>query len=91
MTVKLHPSGNTLDYTLDWSDYLQVSGAAVQSAVWAIAPEGPQVTGDSFTASTTTTKVGQVGAGQLHRLTCTMTPTVGEPVDRSIWIRGGPR
>jgi len=99
MTVLLHDPDNTLDYTIDWTTYLAAigSGVTISSVAWAItpndgaSPSAPLLSGASETTLLATIKVSGVTAGDNHRLTCTMTPSTGQPADRSIYIRGGHR
>ena len=82
--AKLKDPADRLDYSHDWTAWLD--GDTITSSAWA-APAG--VTTDTPSNTTTTTRVWVSGgtAGNVYRITNTITTAGGRTAERSIPIR----
>jgi hypothetical protein len=87
--VRLQDPAETLDHTLDWSDWL-ATGDTIQASTWAISPTGPDIssTPDAFTTTTATVWLAGVAFGQLYTLANKVTTAAGRIGERSITVRG---
>lgn len=92
MRVALQDPGETLPYTLDWSDFLGDDGATIDTADWAISPSsGPTLSLETQTDTTTTVYVDGLSHGVIYTLTGTIKTDGGVVGERSITIRGAQR
>jgi len=84
MTTFLKDPDSTLDYTLDWSAWLQ--GDTITSSTWTV-PAG--LTQESAANTTTTATIWLSGgtAGKDYVVTNSIVTTAGRIEDRSIRIR----
>lgn len=87
--VVLQDPDATSPYSEDWTAFL--AGGTIGSSAWSILPAGPTISGATFSGAVTTCYVAGVVEGQLYQLTNRVTPTGGQPEERSITIRGGQR
>lgn len=79
----------TAPYREDWTDYL--SGGSISASTWSISPAGPTISAEAIAGAITSCNLAGVVEGAIYLLTNRMTPTGGQPAERSITIRGGTR
>ena len=100
MPYVLQDPGEKVDYTFDWTNWLEESGSpsdTITAAVWDISPinDGsptePALSGDAINGVYTTVFVNGVLRGGVYRLTCRATTGMGRIAEQSITIRGGER
>lgn len=89
-----------LDFSFDWSDFLDEGGSpsdTISSAVWTVeptndgSPSEPVTSGSSISGVTTTTFVNGVQHGVVYRLICRATTGQGRISEQAITIRGHQR
>lgn len=87
--VRLQDPAETLDHTLDWSDWL-ATGDTISESTWSISPAGPDITTTppANTGTTATVWLAGVVFGQLYTLANQVTTAAGRVGERSIIIRG---
>lgn len=91
MTVFAKDPIAVLDYTLDYNDaadpYLE-GGETISTSTWSVAPTGELIIdADSNTTTTATVTVSAGTAGNVYRLTNTLTTSAGRTEERSIILR----
>ncbi len=86
----------TLDYSFDWSQFLDEVGSpgdTINASFWAVTPLGsgsptePILSNQSNTATTATVFVSNCAAGGVYQLTNTVTTAQGRTAERSIALR----
>ena len=85
----------TLDYTFDWSAFLDAAGSpgdSVAQSSWTIAPQAgsppaPALSGAVFTPTTATVFVSDASAGAIYQLSNRITTAQGRIAERSITLR----
>lgn len=75
----------TLDYTMDWSDWLDPVQDAIIAVEW-LPDEGLTVANSSHTATTATAMVSGGAVAERLNLTCRITTRDGRTDDRSITL-----
>lgn len=85
-----------LDYTFDWSNFLDDAGSpsdTISTSSWAITPQEPGspsepvLSGNSNTVNMATVFVAGCGAGGLYQRTNTVVTAQGRTAERSITLR----
>ncbi len=85
-----------LDYTFDWSNFLDGEGSpsdAISSSTWAISPmeagspSEPVLASESNTATTATVYVSNCAAAGVYQLTNAVVTAQGRTAERSITLR----
>lgn len=87
--LTIQDPGETAPYREDWTDYL--SGGTIATSTWSVSPAGPTVSAEAIAGAITSCNLAGVVEGVIYLLTNRMTPTGGQPAERSITIRGGTR
>lgn len=86
----------TLDYTFDWSSFLDDTGSpsdTIGSSSWAISPQEagspsePVLASESNTTITATVFVSNCAAGGIYQLTNAVVTAQGRTAERSITLR----
>ena len=86
MPYRLIDPEETLDYACDWAGFLADGGSpndTIQTSVWSADPAGPVLSGASVTAAVTRVFLSGAQAGQVYRLTNTVTTALGRTAERS--------
>ena len=89
----LQAPGETLDYSVDWTNELSETAPAdsIAASAWSIAPNagspGPSLSGATVAGMTTTTKVSGLAFGVVYRLTNRVETAQGVILERSLTIR----
>lgn len=76
--------GDVVDYSLDWVDHL-AAGVTISSATWVVSAtltEGAS----GVSGSVATKRISGGTAGTEHKVTCQMTKSNGERIDRTFVI-----
>ena len=90
MPYRLIDPQETLDYACDWTAFLAEGGSpadTIQSSAWAVDPAGPTLSGASVTGALARVFVSGAQAGQIYRLTNTVTTALGRTAERSWTLR----
>jgi hypothetical protein len=84
-------SGETLDYTLDWTARLNLNhGDTIASSSWAITGGGDTVltlSSSSHTSYTSTVWASSGTVGANYRITCTVVTTGSRTLVQSVYLR----
>ncbi len=85
-----------LDYTLDWSAFLDEAGSpsdTIASSSWSVLPASvgsptqPLLSGETNTAATATCFVANCTVGEVYRLTNRIVSAAGRTAERSLTLR----
>lgn len=76
-------------HSIDWAPFL--GGGSISASTWAVTPAGPTISGDAVSGAVTSCYLSGVVEGKLYQLTNRVTPTGGQPDERSLTVRGGHR
>ena len=90
MPYRLIDPDETLDYACDWSAFLADGGSpadSIQSSAWSVDPAGPTLSGASVAGAVARVFVSGAEAGQVYRLTNSVTTTLGRIAERSWTLR----
>ncbi len=90
MPYRLIDPDETLDYSCDWSAFLDDGGSpgdAIQSSAWSTAPSGPTLSGEGISGNVTTVFVSGALPGRVYRLTNSVTTDQGRTAERSVTLR----
>lgn len=90
MAYELIDPDETLDFPRDWSTFLDAGGSpsdAIQTSAWSIFPVGPLLSGASQSGAVTAVFVSNAQAGQIYRLTNSITTAQGRTAERSVTLR----
>lgn len=96
MAYLLIDPSEKLDYTCDWSGFLDDGGSpsdSISTSTWSIVPQSPgspthpQLTGAIHTANTATVFVEAGMWGEIYQLSNQITTTMGRTAERSFTIR----
>ena len=90
MAYELQDPDGDPAYAFDFNLWL-ASGDSIDTHVWTVTPTGPVITDLGESAGVVSARLSGVLFGQVYRLGCAMTTTLGEKIKRSIDIRGGHR
>lgn len=84
----------TLDYSCNWAEFLDVGSPtdSISTSVWAVtplelSPVVPVLSSPSTIGDLTTTFISQCIRGRIYQLTNTITTAQGRTADRSLTIR----
>ena len=89
--------GEVLDYTCDWSSFLEETGSpsdAITSSSWDVVPGGSpglEVQSNTFTSATTTAFVAGGVVREIYELVNTIVTSIGRTGKRSITLICAPR
>lgn len=87
MSVLIKDPDATLDYGVDWSDYLD-AGETLSMSSWSAAPAGDlTLSGEASGASSASVLVAGGMKGRIYRLVNRVTTSAGRTDERSITIR----
>lgn len=84
--VKLIDPDETLDYTVDWSDWL-ASGDTISTASWSVSPTGPTLSGDTSTTTTASTFIAGCTRAVVYQLTNRIVTAAARTAERSVTLR----
>ncbi len=90
MPYRLIDPGETLDYSCDWTAFLEDAGSptdAVQTSAWSIVPAGPMLSGEGLGANVASVFVAGATLGQVYRLSNKITTLQGRTAERSVTLR----
>jgi hypothetical protein len=90
MPYRLIDPDETLDYACDWAAFLAEAGSpndTIQSSAWAVDPTGPALSGASVNGATARTFISGATAGQVYRLTNSITTAMARVAERSWTLR----
>ena len=90
MPYRLIDPDETLDYACDWTAFLADGGSpgdSILSSAWATDPAGPTLSGASVAGAVTRVFVAGAQAGQVYRLTNSVTTNLGRIAERSWTLR----
>ena len=78
-----------LDFSFDWSDWLDSGVAITGTPVWTVFPLGPTISDESNTTTTTTAFLSNCTLGVVYLLTCNITTdkVVAQTSERTKAIR----
>lgn len=76
--------GDAVDYAIDWSAHL-AEGIEVASATWVV-PAGVTGSTEALESPITKKRISGGTAGQEYPITCQMTKTNGERIDRTFVV-----
>jgi len=84
----LQDPAETLDHSIDWSDFLATD--TVAASAWSVTPAGPTLSQESIGAAATSTAcyLAGVALGQVYRLANQITTAAGRIAERSLTVRG---
>lgn len=87
--LRLIDPSDKLDFSIDWSDWLDSGVSIAGAAVWSIYPTGPILESPTNTTSLTTIFVSGCQLGISYELTCKITTDASVPqeAERSITLR----
>lgn len=88
--LKIKDPDAVLDYTIDWSDYLQ-AGETIASSTWNVMPASTsasfQIDSMSKTSDTATVRVTGGSVGHIYRLVNQVVTSSTRTDDRSLTLR----
>ena len=89
MTFRLLDPDEKLDFTIDWSDWLDSGVQITGTPIWAIAPLGPTLSDQTNTTTTTSIFVADATLAVVYLLSCKITTDAGtaQTAERTITIR----
>ncbi len=90
MPYRLIDPDETLDYACDWGPFLSDGGSpsdTIQNSVWFADPAGPVLSGAAISGPVTRVFISDAQAGQVYRLTNTVTTILGRTAERSWTLR----
>ncbi len=90
MPYRLIDPDETLDYACNWDAFLADGGSpadTIQDSAWSVDPSGPVLSGATRTGAVTQVFVSGALAGQIYRLTNTVTTALGRVAERSWTLR----
>ena len=85
----LQAPGETLDYSVDWTNELNGAGDTIITSTWSISPSGAGLvlSGAKVVGQTASTKVAGLTFGGIYRLTNVCQTDQGLVLERSLTIR----
>ena len=89
MTFRLIDPAEKLDFSVDWSDWLDSGILISGTPVWTIFPTGPTLSDQSNTNTQATIFVSDTTLGVVYQLTCKIvtTKSVPQTAERTIALR----
>ena len=89
MTLRLIDPDETLDFTIDFSSWLDAGITITGTPVWSISPTGPTIANQSNTTTAATIFVSSATLGVVYLLSCSITTNAATPQtsERSITLR----
>ena len=90
MPYRLIDPDETLDYSRDWSAFLDDRGSpsdTIQTSAWSIVPAGPTLSGAQLGGAVASVFVSGAALGRLYRLTNRVTTLQGRTAERSTTLR----
>ena len=71
MPYRLIDPDETLDYSCDWTDFLEDAGSptdAIQTSTWGVTPSGPSLSGERLVGNMASVFVSGAALGRVYRL-----------------------
>ena len=90
MPYRLIDPDETLDYSCDWTAFLEDAGSptdAVQTSVWSIVPSGPTLSGERLDGAVASIFVAGAALRRVYRLSNKITTLQGRTAERSLTLR----
>jgi hypothetical protein len=95
VAYRLIDPNERLDFSLNWSDFLDDSGSpsdTIVSSVWSVTPQEasptiPLLTDNGFTVAVTSVFIEDCRRAEVYLLTNRITTACGRTADRSVTIR----
>ncbi len=89
MSYRLIDPDEKLDFTVDWSDWLDAGVLVSGTPTWAISPTGPTLSDQVGTTTTSTIFVSLATLGVTYLLSCKMITDAATPqtAERTITLR----
>ncbi|MCH8037854.1 MAG: hypothetical protein IIC53_12145 [Proteobacteria bacterium] len=90
MPYRLIDPDETLDYSCDWTAFLEDAGSptdAIQTSAWSIVPAGPTLSGERLGANVASVFVAGTALGRVYRLTNQISTLQGRTAERSVTLR----
>ncbi len=90
MPYRLIDPDETLDYSCDWTAFLEDAGSptdAIQTSAWSIVPVGPMLSGEGLGANVASVFVAGATLGQVYRLSNRVSTLQGRTAERSVTLR----
>lgn len=89
MSYRLIDPDEKLDFTVDWSDWLDTGVEISGTPVWAISPTGPTIGDQSNTITSSTIFISAATLGVVYLLSCKIMTDAGVPqtAERTITLR----
>ncbi len=90
MPYRLIDPDETLDYSCDWTDFLEDAGSptdAIQTSTWSVTPSGPTLSGERLDGKTASVFVSGAVLGRVHRLSNRVVTLQGRTAERSVTLR----
>ena len=88
MSYRLIDPDETLDYAVDWSDWLD-TGIVISTTTWSITPTGPTLSGQSDGSTSSRIYVSGCTLGVVYRLSCKITTSAAtaQVAERTVVLR----
>ncbi len=90
MPYRLIDPDETLDYSCDWTDFLEDAGSptdAVQTSTWSVTPSGPTLSGERLDGKTASVFASGAVLGRVYRLSNRVVTLQGRTAERSVTLR----
>lgn len=94
MPYLLQTSGEDLDYSFDWSDYLDDQGSpsdTIASSDWSVEPDvgspSPEIHGETTSGSTASAFLKNLTPGEVYSLVNTVVTAAGRTGQKQVTIR----
>jgi hypothetical protein len=90
MPYRLIDPDETLDYSCDWTDFLEDAGSptdAIQTSTWSVTPSGPTLSGERLDGNTASVFVSGAVLGRVYRLSNRVVTLQGRTAERSVTLR----
>lgn len=90
MPYRLIDPDETLDYTCDWTDFLEDAGSptdAIQTSDWSVTPTGPTLSGARLDGNLASVFVAGAALGRVYRLSNKVVTLQGRTAERSVTLR----
>lgn len=84
--LRLQDPQETLDHSLDWSDFLGTD--TIATSTWSVSPTGPTLSNAANTTTTATVFMSGVSLRAIYALSNKIVTTAGRTAERSLTIRG---
>ncbi len=90
MPYRLIDPDETLDYSCDWTDFLEDAGSptdAIQISTWSVTPSGPTLSGERLDGNLASVFASGAVLGRVYRLSNRVVTLQGRTAERSVTLR----